>query len=294
MIAHYFEICRFKLDVGSGPAPTSAPTSAPTQPPSSGSSPKPAQCGIVPTENRIVGGENAAKYSNPWQVSLQKPTFSGSSTFYHFCGGSIISDTYIVTAAHCVENQQTNTWRIVVGGDKIKTDPTGEQVFSVKRATMHASYSSSTFDNDIAILELSSKITFNDGAQAVCISKTRVSDGATVRVSGWGTTASGGSSPDILQQVEVDVMRDSLCSTSDYYGNEYHSNTMLCAGFPSGGKDSCQGDSGGPLVRKGTNWVLEGVVSWGYGCAGAKKPGIYARVSNYRNWLVSQTGIDFD
>lgn len=287
MISNFFQ---FGSDVGSGPAPTSAPT----QPPSSGGNP-PDHCGRAPTDpdNRIVGGKESAVNGNPWQVSLQKP--SGSS-YYHFCGGSIISETYILTAAHCVENQNTGTWRIVIGAHYIKSSSeTGRQVLSVKRAVMHSAYNPSTFVNDIALLELSSKITFNSRAEAVCISKTAITAGENVRVSGWGTISSGGSSPSELRQVTVPIVADSTCERSDYYGNEFDRTTMVCAGLENGGKDSCQGDSGGPLVdeRSTGKWYLEGVVSWGYGCAGPKKPGVYARVSNYHSWIVTQTGIGF-
>lgn len=160
---------------------------------------------------------------------------------------------------------------------------------------MHESYSSSTFDNDIAILELDSNINLNDYAQPVCISKTRIGDNVDVTVSGWGTLSSGGSSPDKLQYVDIKTILDATCSGSNAYGNEYHKDPMLCAGDMMGGVDSCQGDSGGPLTQsKSGRHYLDGVVSWGYGCAGKNKPGIYARVSTYHDWIIEKTGIQFD
>ncbi|XP_064609087.1 trypsin-3-like isoform X2 [Liolophura sinensis] len=103
-------------------------------------------------------------------------------------------------------------------------------------------------------------------------------------VTGWGTMSSGaGSLPDRLREVDVPVISYSQCSS---WVSGVSSTTMICAGYEEGGKDSCQGDSGGPLVvLSGGKWYLLGVVSWGYGCAGRRSPGIYTRVPNYTSWI---------
>ncbi|RDD44477.1 Ovochymase-1 [Trichoplax sp. H2] len=268
-----------------------APTGSTTGTASTGTD-KPGTCGKtfykLSLADRIVGGaECSPKHALPWQVSLQ------TSTGFHFCGGSIISDTYVVTAAHCVDGQTPTSWRIVLGAHNIGSNEPSQFVATVKRAKMHPSYDTSTLSNDIAIIELNEKITFTNEISPVCVSKTRIADNADVIVSGWGTLTAGGASPDTLQRVIVPTISRSECS-STVYGTGYIDSTMLCAGLMSGGKDSCQGDSGGPLVhdRSGT-YYLEGVVSWGYGCADPNRPGVYARVSSLYSFLETETGITF-
>ncbi|CAG0887922.1 unnamed protein product [Darwinula stevensoni] len=106
--------------------------------------------------------------------------------------------------------------------------------------------------------------------------------GTTVSVSGWGTLSAGGSSPTILQVVDVYTYTDSNCNS--LLGGGVTSD-MICAGVDEGGKDSCQGDSGGPLFLTGGNQHLVGIVSWGYGCARPRQPGVYAQTSTHINWL---------
>ena len=104
-------------------------------------------------------------------------------------------------------------------------------------------------------------------------------------VSGWGTLSSGGSQPKKLQEVTVQVTENTKCG--NYPQNEITAN-MMCAG--ADGKDSCQGDSGGPLVTKvGKRYHLVGVVSWGYGCAAANYPGVYARITKVLGWIATTT-----
>ena len=100
---------------------------------------------------------------------------------------------------------------------------------------------------------------------------------------GFGRLSSGGSAPDVLQQVKVPIVSDSRCRRA--YGSSIH-DSMICAGLDQGGKDSCQGDSGGPMVcEAGGKFFLEGVVSWGIGCAAPGKYGVYARVRYLRKWI---------
>ena len=183
----------------------------------------------------------------------------------------------------------TSNWNVIVGAHA-KTDRS--RSFKVVRSYIHESYNSNTFENDIAILELNGDINYDNAAQPVCIPSTDVTAGTSVRVSGWGTLSSGGSSPSKLQEVTVNIIADSDCSKSSAYGSEFKPNSMVCAGVDVGGKDSCQGDSGGPLVEnKSGKHYLDGVVSWGYGCAVAGKPGVYTRVYKYKTWIENKTGL---
>jgi secreted trypsin-like serine protease len=100
----------------------------------------------------------------------------------------------------------------------------------------------------------------------------------------------GGSTSDLLRKVEIPIVANGVCNSPQSYAGRISEN-MICAGHTEGGKDSCQGDSGGPLiVRKGTGFVLAGVVSWGRGCALADFYGVYARAARYRDWITQIAG----
>lgn len=245
-------------------------------------------CGSAPLnkKTRIVGGETADPGSWPWQVSLQRNGF-------HFCGGSLITEEYILTAAHCFQGSgyTTSGLAVVLGEDSLSTSSSNQVSRSVSRIINHGGYDSDSNNNDISLLKLSSPVTFTDYIQPVCLTAADTSPdvGSNVWVTGWGTLSSGGSSPDRLQEVQVPVVSQSQCASSYGSQNIDINDNMLCAG--EAGKDSCQGDSGGPLVYKinGT-WAQGGVVSFGIGCALSSFPGVYARVSQYMTWISENTG----
>uniref|UniRef100_A0A8C7GSJ6 Peptidase S1 domain-containing protein n=1 Tax=Oncorhynchus kisutch TaxID=8019 RepID=A0A8C7GSJ6_ONCKI len=165
----------------------------------------------------------------------------------------------------------------------------------VTQIMSHPNYTRSTNDNDMCLLKLSSPVTFTNYIRPVCLAAPGSSfhAGTTSWVTGWGTIRSGVSlpSPKTLQEVEVPVVGNRLCNFN--YGVGTITDNMICAGLAAGGKDSCQGDSGGPMVtNQGTRWIQSGVVSFGKGCALAKFPGVYTRVSQYQTWINSQISSD--
>ncbi|TRY96512.1 hypothetical protein DNTS_031550 [Danionella cerebrum] len=243
-------------------------------------------CGQAPLNNKIVGGQDATAGSWPWQVSLQSTQYGG-----HFCGGSLITKDWVLSAAHCFQSSTMGTVVVHLG----LQSQSGSNPYEVTRTASliisHPYYNSNTKNNDIALIKLSSSVTFNNYIWPVCLAATgsTLGAGANVWVTGWGTLYSGATSiPDILQEVQVPIVSNTDCNNA--YGGSITSN-MMCAGLLNqGGKDSCQGDSGGPLVsRNGTQWVQSGVVSFGRGCAQANYPGVYTRVSNYQSWISSYT-----
>ncbi|XP_054738821.1 trypsin beta-like [Anastrepha obliqua] len=230
--------------------------------------------GLLPQlDGRIVGGAATTISSVPWQISLQR---SGS----HSCGGSIYSSTIIITAAHCLQGVSTSILKIRAGSSYWNS---GGVLLQVSAYSNHEGYSSSTMQNDIAVIRLASSLSFSSTIKAIGLADTAPADGAAAAVSGWGTTVSGSAAlPTQLRYVNVSVVSLANCSSSSYgYGNAV-TETMICA--YTAGKDSCQGDSGGPMVSGG---VLVGVVSWGYGCAYANYPGVYSDVAALRSWVVS-------
>ncbi|KAK1797990.1 hypothetical protein P4O66_000746 [Electrophorus voltai] len=162
------------------------------------------------------------------------------------------------------------------------------QVFrSVTSVTIHPNYDANTNNNDLALLQLTSTVTFTPYVTPICLaaSGSTFFNGTLSWVTGWGNIATGVSlpSPGYLQEVQVPIIGNRQCFC--LYGGGITGN-MICAGALPGGKDSCQGDSGGPIVLKqGSIWIQAGIVSFGNGCAQANYPGVYTRVSQYQNWI---------
>jgi len=237
--------------------------------------------------DRIVGGANAGS-AIPWQVSLRQ-SVSGDE---HFCGGTILDATTVLSAAHCFHDGEAMAIVVVAGSHK-RADNTGVQTSTISKLIFdtNAKYNKQTMDNDIVILKLKTALKFNANVQPACLPVTTFApenSKSMAVVSGWGTLKSGGNPPDILQYVNVPLMTNDDCKKTGY-GTSNILPSMVCAGYAKGGKDSCQGDSGGPLVvPKGSSddtAIIYGVVSWGSGCAGPNMPGVYARVTKFVDWI---------
>ncbi|XP_051948416.1 coagulation factor XI-like [Xyrauchen texanus] len=230
---------------------------------------------------RVFGGVDSQLGNWPWQVSLQKWK-------KHFCGGSIIANKWIITAAHCFSSSQTQL-SVSVGLTKLSED---EVKYEVEKVIMHPGYDGSTLENDIALLKLKTPITFTDRIAPVCLTGRAIEVGflgQKCSVTGWGKLNTGGF-PDVLQEAQVPLIGHEACKAMMSGAGEplkvLRSN--VCAGYPQGGIDTCEGDSGGPLVCEDNNtWYLTGITSWGLECAEANKPGIYTRVSHYLDWIKS-------
>uniref|UniRef100_A0A8C5N5B7 Zgc:165423 n=1 Tax=Gouania willdenowi TaxID=441366 RepID=A0A8C5N5B7_GOUWI len=240
-------------------------------------------CGKPALNTRIVGGQTAPAGSWPWQASLHE--------FSHFCGGSLINNQWVLSAAHCFQGSTATASRLTVYVGRQTQGPSNpnEVSRSVSLVINHPNYNSTTNDNDIALLRLSSAVTFTDYILPVCLaaSGSSVHSGEDVWVTGWGALSEGGSSANDLMEVDVPTVGNRQCNCD--YGVGQITNNMICAGLREGGKDSCQGDSGGPLViKQGDQWIQLGVVSFGIGCARPELPGVYALVSSYMTWINNQ------
>lgn len=242
-------------------------------------------CGVssVAPSSRIVGGTEAVNEVWPWQVSLQ---IRGQ----HICGGSIISSTWILSAAHCFEMySRPSLWK-VQSGDVSLFKMMFNEAKSVSKIISHRKYNTRTNDNDIALLKLSSPLTFSATVKPVCLPNNGVdvSPGLKAWITGWGALRESGSSPDIMNQAEVTIYSRGTCNRRNVL-NGAVTESMICAGKLSGGVDTCQGDSGGPLVvKQGGFWFLIGDTSWGIGCAWRRKPGVYGNVPYFIDWVHEQ------
>ncbi|XP_046290101.1 cationic trypsin-3-like [Marmota monax] len=222
----------------------------------------------TPDDDKIVGGYTCAKNSLPYQVSL--------NVGYHLCGGSLISDQWVLTAAHCYKSRL----QVRLGEHDIDVLEGDEQFIQAAKIIRHPNFNKDTLNNDIMLIKLTSPATISARVSTVSLPTSCPSTGTQCLVSGWGNTLSfGGKYPSLLQCLDAPVLSDTACHNS-YPGKV--TNNMFCLGFLEGGKDSCQGDSGGPVVCNGE---LQGIVSWGLGCALKGKPGVYTKVCNYLDWI---------
>lgn len=223
----------------------------------------------------IVGGVEASVGEFPYMVSLQNSS--------HFCGGSLIAPTWVLTAAHCVRG--SSPAKIVIGAHDLKDAPQAE-VHTVKRVVSHPAYNPRTTNYDFALIELNSPSAMPIVALGTQDLNAMENLEVTLTVAGWGALREGGwALPSKLQKVDVPYVSREICNEA-YSGRI--TDQMICAGLPAGGKDSCQGDSGGPIVAYENNQpVLVGVVSWGQGCARPKFFGVYSNVAQANTWIES-------
>ncbi|CAH2058065.1 unnamed protein product, partial [Iphiclides podalirius] len=222
---------------------------------------------------RIVGGVDIDITVAPYQVSLVRRG-------RHSCGGSIIANDLILTAAHCVSGTSARDYSVRVGSSSSRY---GGELIPAGDLMWHPNFTYSKMDSDVALIWLSKPLTFSEKVAPIDMLEMNeeIQDGDITMVSGWGNIREGGGYPSTLQMVLVPKVSTAMCD--EVYAASYTvTQTMLCAGVPEGGKDACQGDSGGPLVHNGR---LAGVVSWGLGCARPNYPGVYAKVSALRNWI---------
>ncbi|XP_076616569.1 factor VII-activating protease-like [Chaetodon auriga] len=283
-----WDYCKVKkCSDGAGTPPPPVVTTAP-------SAAQFSQCGIAqPTRTtKIFGGAKSVPGAHPWQVSVQERPKGSSVEFQHTCGGILIGSCWVLTAAHCIE--ATDEYQVVLGGVNIDKAEAIDQTIPVIETIVHENYrdTPTALYNDIALLKL--KVTDSPYCakesrfvRTACLPDQVFPAGKECVVSGWGATEKQRYSSQLLN-ARVFLISESRCEAPAVYGNVLD-NSMLCAGTLQGGVDSCQGDSGGPLVceQNGVHYVT-GVVSWGDGCGKVNKPGVYANVHTFIDWIKSK------
>ncbi|KAF5281452.1 hypothetical protein FQR65_LT14686 [Abscondita terminalis] len=273
------------------PPATLAPAWPPTQKPTT-SAPithvpiTDASCGAkngYQDQERIVGGHNADLGEWPWIAGL----FNGAR---QFCGGSLVDNIHILSAAHCVAHM--SSWDVArltvrLGDHNIKTDTEVKHIEKkVKRVVRHRGFDSRTLYNDVAILTLDSPVQFTHQVRPICLPRSsgESHEGKTGTVIGWGSIRESGPQPSVLQEVNIPIWSNTDCRRK--YGPAAPGGIvehMLCAGQAN--RDSCSGDSGGPLMINDGKWTQVGIVSWGIGCGKGQYPGVYTRVQTFLPWI---------
>ncbi|CAH1772549.1 unnamed protein product [Owenia fusiformis] len=241
-------------------------------------------CGLMP-ENRIVGGRESFANRWPWMVSIQQFGWFGS---VHHCGAALISDQWIITAAHCLERAYgPKNFKIRLGEHNQNAQSGTEMYLDLEKYILHEDFSSkkSGFPNDIALMKLSHPVQFNRYIQPVCLPNgdDTFLDNKECWITGWGLTKGTGDD-NVLNELRVDISSNEACGRK-WAGEGSVNDGHVCIG--DGINGSCQGDSGGPLSCKvGNRWVLAGVTSWGDSeCNAAGFPDVYSRISYFLPWI---------
>lgn len=283
--------------------------------------------------DRIVGGSATTIEKWPWQVGVAlSPAFGGDGFDRQICGGSLITPTMVVTAAHCVYkftdpngalclptdgfDYPPDDYSVIAGRTNLSgsggsevpvkeiyyfdAGPTGPRPEAQTTGDGQGLYSCGTSEWDAVVLELASAP--GPPAQPIKIASPGEGElwraGREAYVTGWGATSEGGDRSNTLQEAPVSIVADDVCGSQDVYGSGFFPETMVCAGEMAGGRDTCQGDSGGPLVvpMHGGGFRLVGDTSFGDGCARPNRPGVYGRIADdpMRTAILSVAGTGAD
>ncbi|XP_047477044.1 proclotting enzyme-like [Penaeus chinensis] len=299
--------------VTSRPRPVTVPTQRPQPlPPVPGTSPRPVpiqpiaevaqpnfECGQpkIPTF-RVVGGDESRRGQWPWVAAVW---LHGPKKTVFWCGGSLISKQYVLTAAHCTKDTRGKTFdaqqfSVRLGDHNIFSESddfiSNPQTYRVQSIRPHPEFISHGFYNDVALLKLDRPVDFTEYILPVCLPSTDMARqsldhmvGQTPSVIGWGSTAYGGHESAVLREVQVPVWKNSDCNAAY---TQPITEVFICAGFTEGGRDACQGDSGGPLqLYINGNWIQIGIVSFAIRCAEPGHPGVYTRLTEFLPWIHS-------
>uniref|UniRef100_A0A182U0U3 Peptidase S1 domain-containing protein n=1 Tax=Anopheles melas TaxID=34690 RepID=A0A182U0U3_9DIPT len=228
-------------------------------------------------KGRIVGGTYARDGDFPYQASFR--TLDGM----HICGGAVLNQQWVITAASCLFGRSTADTRVVVGAYRLSQ---GGFNLGLRRIIIHPNFASATLANDVAVARVAQQMVLSDAVQGVQLGSYNINVAYGALVSGWGRTEfSNPQFPDNLQYIAVNVISQLECRArfAAPYDARIYDSTM-CSSSPVG-QGTCLGDAGSPLIHGAE---LHGIVSWGIPC-GEGYPDVYARISSHRGWILAHT-----
>ncbi|CAN9509073.1 unnamed protein product [Ophioblennius macclurei] len=242
-------------------------------------------CGVAPLNTRIVGGGDAPAGAWPWQVSIHLSNF-------HICGGTVISEQWVLTAAHCILSPDASEYILYFGRATQAGINPNEVSRTLSQIITHPNYNNTLFNNDVALMRLRNPVTYTDYIRPVCLASnsSQFHNDTSCWATGWGRTEQDvplpPSSP--LQEVQIPVVGNNQCTCTYIPAEEaVITGQMICAGEENRGV--CQGDSGGPLqCQQSSSWIQAGIASFGIPCARGF-PEVFSRVSEFQDWIAEQT-----
>ncbi|XP_040852284.1 complement factor D-like [Ochotona curzoniae] len=236
-----------------------------------------AVCAAQP-RGRILGGKVVQPHALPYMASVQ---VNGT----HVCGGALVAEEWVLSAAHCLEDADGEPLQVLLGAHSLSQPEPSKRLYSVRRVVPHPDSHANTTEHDLLLLQLAEKALLGPAVRTLPWQRQDrdVAPGTLCDVAGWGVDSHAGRRPDLLKHVQLPVLNRTVCNLRVHHDGAV-SERMMCAESQRR-KDSCRGDSGGPLVCGG---VVEAVVTAGSRvCGNPKKPGIYTRVASYAGWIDS-------
>ncbi|XP_072388528.1 venom protease-like isoform X2 [Diabrotica undecimpunctata] len=238
----------------------------------------------------IIGGQSSRQKEFPHMAALG---YGVKSDNQWLCGGSLISENYILTAAHCLTAPSLGAVRYVrLGTTTLQTETLDSADYDVVRRIPYPTYVNGRQYDDIALLQLDRPVQFTEYIQPICLFSSTDLANVQLIATGWGKTSNYGSIAKDLQKVDLDYVPNDVCLKAysvvpkDELPYGIIDTSQVCAGAQDGSKDTCQGDSGGPLqVQQDGRLYIVGITSFGIGCGKPGIPGVYTRVSNYLPWI---------
>ena len=244
-------------------------------------------CGRPYQEGRVVNGSQASPGSHPWAVQIMLGRARGKI----LCAGSLITNRFLLTAAHCFNRVRPADILLVLGN--IRSDGSSspaQELRKIDAVYIREDFDEETYNNDIAVVSMERSVQFTAFIRPLCLPEINEDYAGSVgTIIGWGRLSHNGLLPDSLQESRVPILSQESCRYESNHVAEEITENMVCAGYRGeAATDACQGDSGGPLILPSpghSHRLLVGIVSWGIDCAKPGYPGVYTRLGKYLHWI---------